>query len=306
MSLKKVKLKATELIVNSSSNFYNLARLLYCLVDKTLININSKREKPFVLIYQQGRVASTSVYESIKSLNLSYPIHHVHTISYKHTQQEIYRLKKKGGKVYRHLFVGQYLYKALNKHNLRHNPLPWKIICIFRDPIEIMISLHFLNFENGSNNKFSVNGVLDKQRTLAFFENLFESNDPSKWAICNWFDDVFFKELGIDVFSASFDKTEGYSIISTNKMDVLLIRFENLEHAYKNGVAELLSLNTKEVHLQHANLHINKSTSELHKYIKQNLKLSRNACEKVYTTKFVQHFYSPELIEALTIKWTRE
>jgi len=305
MSLKTVKLKATEFIVNSSAGLYNLARFLYCSIDQFLINLNSKRGKPFILIYQQGRVASTSVYESIKSLNLSYPVHHVHTISYKHAQGEIDRLKKKGGKVYRHFFVGKYLYKALNRHNLRDNPLPWKIICIFRDPIEIMISLHFLNLDNAPNNKFSINGELDKKKTLAFFENLFENNDPSNWAICNWFDDVFFKELGIDVFLTPFDKTDGYTLISSNKMDVLLIRFENLEQAYKQGTAKLLGLNPNDINLQHENLHVNKSANELHKYIKQNLKLSKNACEKVYSTKFVQHFYSPELIEILTSKWTR-
>jgi len=305
MPFKTAKLIATEFIVNSSSDFYNLARFLYCLIDKTLINISSKKGKPFVLIYQQGRVASTSVYESIKSLNLSYPIYHVHTISYKHAQQKIDQLKKKGVKVYRHFFVGQYLYKALNRHNSRNNPLPWKIICIFRDPIEIMISLHFLNLENSPNNKFSVNGVLDKKKALAFFENLFENNEPSNWAICNWFDDVFFKELGIDVFSTPFDKIEGYTIISSKKLDVLLLRFEDLEHAYKYGTAKLLGLNANNVNLQHENLHVNKSANDLHKYIKQNLKLSKNACEKVYSTKLMQHFYSPELIEILSSKWTR-
>jgi len=275
-------------------------------MDKALINFSSNKGKSFILIYQQGRVASTSVYESIKSLNLSSPIHHVHTISYLHAQQEIDQLKTKGGKVYRHLFVGQYLYKALNRHNSRSNPEPWKIICIFRDPIEIMISLHFLNLDNNPNNKFSVNGVLDKKKALRFFENLFENNDPSKWAICNWFDDVFYKELGIDVFSTTFDKSEGYSVISTDKVDILLIRFENIEHAYKNGAAQLLGLNADDVNLQYANLHTNKNTSEIHKYIKQNLKLSKNACDKVYSTKFMKHFYSPELIGELTSKWNKE
>lgn len=306
MPFKTAKLRVTEFVVNSSSNFYNLARFVYCLIDKALIYYSSIKGTPFVLIYQQGRVASTSVYESIKSLNLPYPIYHVHTISYKYAQQEIDRLKKKGGKIYRHFFVGQYLYKALHRHNSRSDPLPWKIICIFRDPIEIMISLHFLNLDNNPNNKFSVNGVLDKKKTLAFFENLFENNDPSKWAICNWFDDVFFNELGIDVFSYPFDKTQGYSIIPANKLDVLLIRFENLDQAYKQGTAKLLGLSVDDVNLQYANIHTNKDTHELHKYIKKNLKLSKNACEKVYSTKFMKHFYSAELIGQLTSKWTKK
>jgi len=298
-NLKKI---AFIYIVNSSSGLYNVVRAILSLIDKSKINQAVKKKIPFVLIYQQGRVASTSVYESIKAIKLPYPLYHVHTISAKTAQKGIEKLKQKKGKIYRHFFVGKFLSQALIQKRKEPQAPPWKIITIFRDPLEVMLSLHFLNM---SNKKLFVSegGQLDNEMALRHYETLFINDEPAGWEICKWFDEVFLDETGVDVYLTPFDYEKGYTIINAQECDILIIKFEDIKKAYKYGVAELFDINPADVELQHANLHSNDDYKDIHKYVKQNLKFSSEFCDKVYSTKLIKHFYSPQQILNLKNKW---
>jgi len=301
--LNKYKFFPTRLITSKGPLIYNSVRAVVCLGDKLKIKWAINQNKSFILIYQQGRVASTSVYESIKAMKFPYPLYHVHTLSIANAEQEIKRAKKNNEKAYRHFFVGKYLGKTIQNIKLTPSYKPWKVICIFRDPIDIMLSLFFLNIETNSEDLALYE---DKEATLEYFQNLFESNDPAGWAICKWFDDYFFSELGIDVYAYPFNVEKGYTVIKTAKFEVLLLRFEGLSETYKSGAAELFNLDTSHFKLMHANIHKNDKYSDMHTHIKNNLRLSRSFCDKVYATKLMRHFYSPAMIEASIQKWTSE
>jgi len=300
MYLKKIEFKITRNLTGSSSFIYNVARWVRCLIDKALINKVTLSNKPFIIIYQQGRVASTSIYESLYDSNLTFPIYHIHTISAVSAQKQITAAKLSNRKVFRHLYVGKMLSNALIKHKTRNDTVPWKVISIVRDPLAIMVSLHFLNAKKDSN-IFSSN-----ESTLKHFELLFSTNDPSKWAICTWFDDVFYDELGIDVYQHPFNTETGYTIIKEGKLDILLLRFDELSQAFKNGCSELFEVDKERFNLKHANVHKNTQYDERLSYVKKHLKIPREFCNKIYATKLAKHFYSPNQIEELTAKWAKD
>jgi len=304
--INNLKLKVLGYLINSGPLVYNLLRAVSSVIDGVKINKLVKSGVPFVLIYQQGRVASTSVYESMRSINLPYPIYHVHTLSMDRAKNEIDKLKQHGGKIYRHLFVGQKLASEMDRLDWSAQQEPWKVISIFRDPIEIMLSLYFLNIESNPNGLLTKVENSDKDSVLKYIENLFENSEPAGWAVCNWYDNIFLDELEVDVYVSPFDKEKGYTVINTKKFDILLIRFEDIKNAYSEGLAVLFGLDASNLNLKHMNLHRNDKFSDLHKYIKENLKLSRGFCERVYSTKLMKHFYSSELIQELTHKWIRE
>jgi len=303
-SIANLKVQVLTWVINSGPVIYNVIRMVASFIDGVKIKKAAKKGTPFVLIYQQGRVASTSVYESIKSLRLPYPLYHVHTLSARAAEKKIEQLKQKGGKIYRYLFVGKQLDHALKNKDLTSQTAPWKIISIFRDPIEIVLSIHFLNIENNIHEFLNESGQVDKNKALKYYENLFTHDDPAGWSVCNWFDEVFLDETGVDVFSSPFDCEKGYTVINTQKFDILLIKFEDIKKAYKYGAAELFDLHPTELKLQHANLHRNDRYSDVYKYVKENLKFTPEFCEKVYSTKLIRHFYSPNQIDELIRKWT--
>lgn len=297
---KQIELTITRALNGSSSTLYNVARWARCFIDKRLIDRHSTCNKPFTVIYQQGRVASTSVYESLCNVGLCNPIYHVHTLSATNAQKQIDAAKASKQKAFRHLYVGKMLSAALVTHKAQHEALPWKVISIVRDPLAIMISLHFLNIKADSN-AFSSDA-----KALAHFESMFSQDDPTNWAICTWFDNVFLDELGVDVYQHPFNTEKGFSIIKEDKLDILILRFDDLNQAFKNGCAEFFAASEKLFNLKHANVHKNTQYDERLSYIKKNLKVPRDFCNKVYSTKLMKHFYSPAQIEALTAKWAKD
>lgn len=303
--LQRIEILLTSRLIMSNYKVYNSARAIRCLIDNISIKYAFKTKKPLILIYQQGRVASTSVYGSIKSLNLHTPIYHVHTLSTARANKQIELLRKGRKKIYRHLFIGKYLGRII-ENNSRNALANWKIISIFRDPLDIILSLHFLNIDHSSNHKLRTACLTNKEEVMAYFNQLFEHNNPSKWDVCRWFDDVFKNELGVNVYSYDFDVEQGYSIINSENISILLLRFESLEFAYKYGVSELFNLDPADVNLQHIHIHRNDSYSDIHKYVKQNLKVSKAFYQELYSTKFIKHFYSHSMIKELQQKWSIE
>jgi len=182
---------------------------------------------------------------------------------------------------------------------------PWKIICICRDPISIVISLHFMEPETSFRHLMDGDGRLDNPSVLEHFIRLFDNDDPSGWGVCRWFDDVFRDELGIDVYEYPFDVERGYTVIKDGCFSILLLRFEDLATAFSVGVAELLGVDPSRLTLLHSHIHKNDRYAAQHQYIKTHLKLSRDTCNKIYATKLVSHFYSASSIERLTQHWTR-
>ncbi|MFH7320746.1 putative capsular polysaccharide synthesis family protein [Desulfurivibrio sp. D14AmB] len=302
--LKTVRESATVLISKAPNWLYSVARIWQTIFDRWAINRSIKNGTPLILIYQYGRVASTSLYTSLLAADLKFPVYHVHTISSHRASQRIAKVKERGHRVDRYMVLGKIIGEKIVSFGDSPPAQPWKIITVFRDPVSVMISLHFMNVSRYFADILGKNGELDTQKAIEHFQQITERDDPSGWAISTWFDDVFYDELGVDVYSHDFDKDRGYKIINDPRFDILLLRFENLDQAFNEGVAKLFNLDNHRIKLLHSHLHKDDKYLDLQNYVKNNLKLSNSACDKIYSTKFAQHFYSPELISKLTKKWS--
>ena len=303
-ALKKLELKATEFVANSPGPIYNTARTIQNIFDSRKIKNAVKSGTPLVLVYQYGRVASTSVYASVLAANIELPTFHVHTISSKRASEWVNRAKKNGEQINRNFIVGKILGDTISKQGDTPYPKPWKIISIFREPISLMLSLHFLNPEGKFLEVLEKYSETDKTKVIDYFVELFDNDNPSNWALSNWYDDVFPEETGINVYDYEFNSDQGYQIIRNERFDTLLLRFEDLANSFKVGGAELFGLDQERFNLLHSHIHKNDKYHEVHNYVKNNLVLSKETCDKLYSTKFMKHFYSDDFIEKLTNKWT--
>jgi hypothetical protein len=299
---KRMELRLTRVVAHSPDWVYDLSRNVRAAFDIPYIRWKSSADVPFVLVYQQGRVASTSVYESLCSLELGLPIFHVHTLSRARAEARIERARREGRRVDRNLVVGSALSRELEKHQADPGRAPWKVVTIFRDPIAVMMSIHFMHPEILEASTGA--GEIERDAMLEHFQRIFENDDPAGWELSRWYEDVFAEETGVDVFAHPFDRDRGYSIVREQGLEVLLLRFESLRQCFSEAVAEWLDVSPSRVSLPHANVHREKSLDGLHDFAKKNLALSRAACERVYSTRFVRHFYSDAAIEALVDRWT--
>ena len=109
--------------------------------------------KSAIVVYQMGKVGSTTVYYSLKKQLPLTPVFHVHCLSentLKEQEKSYYKIGKTPRDV-KHLRQGKFLNEQLNKFA----NINWKIVTLVREPIIREISIFFQqrdrNFPNGIN-----------------------------------------------------------------------------------------------------------------------------------------------------------
>lgn len=94
-----------------------------------------------ILVFQMGKVGSSSVFESLKYLGLKNPIFHIHYLSpsgIEHVE------RSNSGQTPRHILESRYLRNVLEKG---HPGQKWKIVSLVREPITRNISAFFQNID---------------------------------------------------------------------------------------------------------------------------------------------------------------
>ena len=117
----------------------------------------------------------------------------------------------------------------------------------------------------------------------------------------NWFDVEMKTVFGIDVFSSEFPKSMGYEIFRGHYADVLLIRLENLNECWNEACGEFL--NTEFAPLYKENVGQEKGYQTAYRNFIDSIKIPETHIERMYKSRYMQHFYSNEDINYFKQKW---
>jgi hypothetical protein len=265
-------------------------------VNNNCINIVEERMfAPVILIYQMGKVGSQSVQKSLlRDERIINKIYHVHVLSDFWIRQKKADTLKNG--INGELLLEEELIKKEVDSKYYH--VNWKIISLVRDPIRIQLSeffqnvtMHYADFidGNGKYNKDEILKYCTEMKPYPYFEN--------------WFDNEIGCVFGIDIYEYPFDHENGFSIISKNNIDVLLIRLENLNDCFTCAMEKFLGI--PNVKLLNENESKNKDYHEIYSFIVKNLKLKKDSCERFYSTRLAKHFYTAEENEEFKKYWMR-
>lgn len=219
-----------------------------------------------VLVYQPGKVASSTVYNSIKRYNCN--ALHCHILAeICDNDDDLYRLlDQKGG----------------------------KIICLVRDPVARRISEMWQNIKNVERYAIDADfGEIEKYYFDGFFEN-FEFD---------WFDHEMKKTFHLDVFEYPFNQNKGYSIIKQEGIELLLMKMEKLD-SLENVIGDFLGIEGFRLHSK--NIGGEKEYRFAIKEYKKNFRLSKKRLTDIYRNNIrMRHFYSEEECDDLYKKWVR-
>ena len=251
-----------------------------------------------VLVYQMGKVGSSSVVDTLKKLDLGSPILHVHTLSPEHLKFAVNKQRNSISPfLHEHHITSAQIIKKMKK-----GIFPCRIITLTREPVARAISFLFEDLKKQAPGAIVGPQQLDRFKLEEALNNLLAGengiSDPT-----HWFDTELRDCMGIDVFSVPYNQSEGFSFIEKGMVRALVIRMEDLDQALIKGLGILLDMELKGIGIRRANVGNKKWYAEDLRFLKETYKVDPEPANKVFNTKYFKHFY-PQEAEQYLARWT--
>jgi hypothetical protein len=304
-------LRSGAKIVRRIANLSYATARIHCVTQ-----LRANRKEP-LLVFQPGKVGSSTIEGSLAALDLDYTICHVHWMTPERlaSQEALYnsalRNRPSGTRKQRfyprHVWQAQYLRSQLEK-----NSEPgWKTITLTRDPIARNVSSFFENLEvifgYGCRKKVDSLGI---EQVVGELLELFHREYVRRSGVASldadpvtWFDEEMKTVFDIDVYSSGFPRTKGYKIYHGSKAVVLLVKLEQLNACARAAFEEFLGLS--EFRLVNVNVGEDKDYADVYRRFRDKLVLSREYVDEMYASRYVRHFYTEEEIAAFRSKWLK-
>ena len=249
-----------------------------------------------IIVYQMGKVGSTSIYHALLNLDLDVPVYHSHRLSNLEAIERWTRQDKDGARSLEKLAEEFRLREIF----FRHPNWRWFVVSGVREPVTHAISIFFFNHAEyfAAQNTAYVRGEISLEQAAArFFEKL-----PARGN--DWFSYQLEPVFGVDVYAKPFPHARGYEIYESRRARALVLRFEDLKHQFKPALQELLGI--EQVELPHTNLSESQGYGELYRDFVRQAKLPREWVDEMLSKKFAQHFYTQRELEASRARWVQQ
>ncbi len=233
------------------------------------------RDESSILIYQMGKVGSTSIEKSLPSSI------HIHSLfnnppCFVHLKQRRVGLLSS---IEGWVADGVKRLAIKNRKNI-------KIISLVRDPFKRDISMFFQNLPQWLYEYTGTHEVDTREEGLSILIDAFQKTYDYDYAL-RWFDLELKKLTGVDIFDFDFDVSKGYLEIHSGRYSILLLKLETISAA--NGV--LNEFCGQEIEIITANSGNKKWYAPVYDDFKRTAFQSDEYVGKVKQSKLYKHFY---------------
>lgn len=286
---------------------YHLAKACYI---RSLERSQRRFGNPPVLVYQMGKVGSSTIMNSLKAIGVDRPVYHPHFLTKKRIV-ETEADRRKFFRTERYAYLKRpWLYEfLLNQLNQGLTGEKWKVVTLTRESVSRNISVFFENLDVRyvNDNRYEIKShyykIPSTQLELNRYEHL---SDLFFDRVNHDSPDQFFEReikgvLNVDVFTHRFPTSKGYCILKGDIADVLVLRLEDLNRVAKDAFNEFLGL--KDFKLINANIGSEKNYSRLYKTFKKCVEFPDDYLNRMYDSRYMRHFYTKNEIETFKQKW---
>lgn len=259
---------------------------------------NVERQNP-ILVYQMGKVGSSTVVQTLEQLDWLKPVLQVHTLNPEHLQQAVAKQRaSQSPYLPEHLITSSILVRKLLK-----GIFPCRVITLTREPVARAISFVFQDWKKKAPEARSSTGNLEVERMKEAVDALLRNESSGHADPTRWFDRELNEVLGIDVFAVPYDRQQGYVILQEGEVSVLVMRLEDLNHSLPSALADFLDVDSDQVIMTRANEGGEKWYAEALQTVKESYQLCPALARSVIDSQYFQHFYSGKR-EHVWRRWT--
>jgi len=249
------------------------------------------------LVYQMGKVGSSTVAKTLDGLREAAPVVRIHSLNPAKVARSIETLRESLGYLREHVVTSS----VLVRRQLDWGEFPCRIITLTREPVGRAISFAFQDWKR----QLPEVSDLDELHADRMVELVTEKLRPGSLHANpgQWFERELESVFGIDVLDTPYNFEQGYTVIQSGPVNVLVIRMEDLNRSLGAGLASLCDLDRRSVRVRQSNVGENKEYADLLSEVKERLTLPPSVSDRVLSTDYARHFYGPDL-DRLYDKWT--
>ena len=230
-----------------------------------------------VLVFQMGKVGSSSVYFS---LNDSYPgaVAHAHWLTDDH---HLWRVRR----IHRH---------AVTKGR------PLNIVSLTREPVARNVSVFFQNFERKAGGKIGELAPSFRELREMFLRDYDPVNTERGRVPIEWFDEHIRDQLGIDVYDQPFPES-GFATYAQGRVRLLVMRSELGDSEKEEAIRRFLALSA--FRLQRHNVSAEKEYAAAYRDFKERLRVPTDYYDALGMSRYALHFYGEDKMARVRERW---
>lgn len=252
----------------------------------------AERHRRFAyLVYTMGKVGSQTVYRTLREALPFSHVAHVHFLSERWTEGVLPHTNHAADVAHA---------RSLKEQLAARPDLRLRVITLVREPVSRDVSGLFempADFVGARD----VAGMAVEEIAAAFDER---RRDPHfvDYTI-SWLDTELREWLGIDVYAEAFPRERGYVVQRHERCDLLVMRLESLDRCYADAFRELADLDVRRLVV--ANRTADKPLGRKSREFRRSYRVHPVELARLYASRYVRHFYTPDEIAAFTRRWAR-
>jgi len=250
-------------------------------------------KKPIVLVYQMGKVGSTSIYRALKAAYAHrFELYHTHFLNANYALALEEQRQQYGWQPFWVYDKTRMLHQAVVEPN--H---PLNIITLVRDPISRNISAYF-------NNLHLVWGIPDayEQKSLDELAAGFWERETHELPV-EWIDREFGDVLGVDIYDHPFPHERGMQIFQSGNHNFLIMQLGLSDKLKEESVCKFLGID--HLKMVRANTADAKAYASTYKRFLHEVEIPEWYVEKMFNSQFACHFFSEQERQIRMAYWLK-
>ena len=261
-------------------------------------------DQPIYVVYQMGKVGSSTVYESLRRAGVP-RVHKVHYL----TAEGLDRARRsyQGFSVrvpVPHEATSMMLRTILSAGS---PDVRWKVITLVREPIARDVSA-YVQMVDLLNPELVAGASPQVSRIARAAAAQFVGFDENRSYTCRWFDDEFARTFGVDVLARPFEHGRGWGRITQDNVDVLVLRMEDLDRVFETAMLDFSGRRVPAIYQSARSPQKLQAAyrKDVYQQILDQARISEQSCRAVYQSRYARHFYSQDELAGFQERWSGE